>query len=184
MKVIASDNGRAVSLPPREAARQLESEIAAVREELSALVAELDRRRHEAFDVKLQVRRHGLELALTGVALVAAASGFVWLRSRRSRRRAGWRGQLERLREAVIPPRKAGRRTEAPRVVTGILTAAVNAGAAAVIKRGLERALRGPLNRARGTTLSPGPFRALARRPRDRAGFDSEPIPARVNDIQ
>jgi len=184
MKVIASDNGRAVSLPPREAARQLESEIAAVREEISALVAELDRRRHEAFDVKLQVRRHGLELALSGVALVAAASGYVWLRSRRSRRRAGWRGQLERLREAVIPPSKTGRRAEAPRVVTGILTAAANAGAAVVIKRGLERALRGRLSRARGMTLIRSPFRALARRGTDRAGFNSEPVAAPINDTQ
>jgi hypothetical protein len=183
MKVIASDNGRAVSLPPREAARQLESEIAAVREELSALVAELDRRRHEAFDVKLQVRRHGLELALTGAALVAAASGFVWLRSRRSRRRAGWRGQLERLREAVIPPRKSGRRREAPSAVSSILTAAANAGVAVVIKRGLERALRWPLSRTKGTAPVPSSFRALGRRQRDRAAQLSTPIADDVNEM-
>ena len=183
MKAIASDNGRAVSMPPRETARQLESEIAAVREELSGLVAELDRRRHEALDIKLQVRRHGLELALTGVALIAAASGFVWFKSRQSRRRAGWRGQLERLRAAVIPPRKTGHRAEAPRAVTSILTAAANAGVAAVIKKGLERALRGPLSRTKGTTLIPSPFRPLARRPRDRAAQPSPPIAAHVNDI-
>jgi len=69
--------------------------------------------------------------------------------------------------------------------VTSILTAAANAGVAAVIKRGLERALRGRLSRTKQTpTLSPGPFRALARRPRDRAAFNSEPVAAPVNAIQ
>jgi len=68
--------------------------------------------------------------------------------------------------------------------VTSILTVAANAGAAVLIKRGLERALRGPLSRTRRTTLIPRPFRALARRPRDRAAFNSEPVAAPVNDIQ
>jgi hypothetical protein len=185
MKAIANDDGRAVAMGARETARQLDSEIAALREELSALVAELDRRRHEALDVRLQVKRHGLELALTGVALITAASGFVWFKSRRSRRRAGWRGQLERLRDAVTPPRKAADRAQGPRAVTSILTAAANAGVAAVIKKGLERALRGPLSRTKGTTQSPRPFRALARWPRSRAAKVSTPSrSAHVDDIQ
>jgi hypothetical protein len=45
---------------PREEARRLEDEIAKLREELGALVAELDQRRHELTNVKLQVRRHAL----------------------------------------------------------------------------------------------------------------------------
>jgi hypothetical protein len=186
MKALANDNGRAVNMPPRDAARQLDREIAALREELSALVAELDRRRHEALDVKLQVKRHGLELALTGVALIAAASGFVWFKRQRSRRRAGWRGQLERLRDAVRPSRKTADRAQGPRAVTSILTAAANAGVAAVIKKGLERALRGPLSRRRATTQGPRRFRALTRWPREphRAAFDSEPVAPHVDDMQ
>jgi hypothetical protein len=185
MKAIANGDGRAVAMGARETARQLDSEIAALREELSALVAELDRRRHEALDVRLQVKRHGLELALTGAALIAAASGFVWLKSRRSRRRAGWRGQLERLRDAVTPSRKAADRAQGPRAVTSILTAAANAGVAAVIKKGLERALRRPLSRTQGTTQSPRPSRALAWWPRSRAAkVSTSSRSAHVDDIQ
>ena len=41
---------------PREAARRLDRDIDAVRDELSGLVTELNRRRHDALDVKLQLR--------------------------------------------------------------------------------------------------------------------------------
>jgi len=168
MKTMTTDNGRAVSMSAREAARQLDSEIAALREELSGLVAELDRRRHEAFDVKLQARRHGLELALTGMALIAAASAFVWLKRRRSRRLPGWRGQLERVRDALMPSPKADERAQAPRAVTSILTAAANAGVAALIKKGLDRTLRQRLSRRRAGTPGAPRLRAFRRWPRRR----------------
>ncbi len=45
-----SGNGQARS--PRETTRQLDGEIAALREELAGLVAELDRRRHELLDLR------------------------------------------------------------------------------------------------------------------------------------
>jgi hypothetical protein len=74
---------------PRETTRQLEGEISRLREELGELVGELDRRRHELLDVKLQVKRHALAATLTGVSLVAAASGLVWLGIWHAQRRQG-----------------------------------------------------------------------------------------------
>jgi hypothetical protein len=51
-------------------------------------VAELDRRRHDALDVKLQVKRHALGVSLTGTAL-AAISGLIWWRIRCARPHRG-----------------------------------------------------------------------------------------------
>ena len=48
---------------------QIEGEISDIRGRLDQSLAELDRRRHEATDVKLQIRRHP--------AVVAAAGGIV-----------------------------------------------------------------------------------------------------------
>src|SRR6266536_1873596 len=93
-------NGKVQARSPRETTRQLDGEIAALREELAGLVGELDRRRHELLDIKLQAKRHALEMVLTGTALVATAAGFVWLGAWRSRRRQSMRSRAGRLREA------------------------------------------------------------------------------------
>jgi hypothetical protein len=64
----------------------IEREIESIRGELDLLVRELDRRRHEALDWRLQVRRHRRELSIaTGVAGVAIV-GLVWWRAHRQRR--------------------------------------------------------------------------------------------------
>jgi hypothetical protein len=65
--------------------RVLESEIGRLRDDLDAMVGELDRRRHEAFDVRLQLRRHaGVVAAVGGVAVVLVVGGIaVWTASRR-----------------------------------------------------------------------------------------------------
>ena len=65
MSVHASGDGSAApGMSPRENTRQLEGEIAVLRDELTGLVAELDRRRHELTDFKLQARRHVLGVTL------------------------------------------------------------------------------------------------------------------------
>ena len=57
--------------------RQIEREIEALRAQLDALVEELDRRRHEAFDLRRQLRRHpgalaaGAAVLLGGLVLAA-----------------------------------------------------------------------------------------------------------------
>ena len=63
--------------------RELESDVERLRDELDAVVGELDRRRHRA----LQLRRHaGLVTAAGTVALLLAVVGIARWRS--SRRRA------------------------------------------------------------------------------------------------
>lgn len=138
---------------PRETVRQLAGEIATLREELAGLVAELDRRRHDALDVKLQVKRHGGELALTAAALVAAAAGFVWLGAWRSRRREDLRSRGTKLRRALSriidsPDRGAA----GPSVAAKILAATSSAAAATLVKKVLDRGLEVALNLKRGGT--------------------------------
>ena len=128
---------------PRESSRQLEGEIAILREELGGLVAELDRRRHELMDIKLQARRHALGATLTGVGLLASAAGFVWLGAWRARRRRTVTARLGRLREAVSRMVERPERVATERGIPArILTAAANAAAATAIKKVLERGLQ------------------------------------------
>lgn len=66
--------------------RAIEGEIVSLRDELGVIVGELDRRRRDAFDLRLQLRRHAVAIAVVAgtVALVAAG---IWTRAA-SRRRA------------------------------------------------------------------------------------------------
>jgi hypothetical protein len=66
---------------------EIEQEIEDLRTELTALVREIDRRRHDALDIRLQLRRNGptILVALGAVALVIV--GASTLASYRRRRR-------------------------------------------------------------------------------------------------
>jgi hypothetical protein len=64
-----------------ERVRALGHEITEVRERLDALVDELDRRRHAAFDWRGQLRRHALGLAMTALGLAALVSAGLTLRA-------------------------------------------------------------------------------------------------------
>src|SRR5262249_59070431 len=118
------------------------------------LVAELDRRRHELMDIRLQARRHALGAALTGVGLLASAAGFVWLGAWRARRRRTAMARLGRLRKAVSrmverPERVATER----RIPAKNLTTAASAPAGAAIQKGLGGGLPG----APGSSASSSP---------------------------
>jgi hypothetical protein len=144
MSPTMTENGKSSpGASPQESTRQLDGEIAALREELAGLVAELDRRRHELVDVKLQIRRHALGLTLTGVALLATASGFVWLGAWHARRRRTVLSRFGRLREAVSRVIDRPERVAAePGVPARVLTAAANAAVATAIKKVLERGIQ------------------------------------------
>jgi hypothetical protein len=164
LSAVTTQNGGNEDTSPRATARQLEAEIAVLREELSGLVGELDRRRHELLDVKLQVKRHAVGVALTGVALVSAASGLVWLGAWRAQRRARVLSRAGRLREAVSRIIDKPERVAAEATIPGkIFTAAATAAVATLVKKGLERAVNAALEkrRVRSETVRP----TAARRP-------------------
>jgi hypothetical protein len=83
---ITAERGSSNGGSPREEARRIEGEIAKLREDLGALVAELDRRRHELTDVRLQLRRHARAVTVGALTLVGAAAGLAWLKLGRARR--------------------------------------------------------------------------------------------------
>ena len=124
----------------RDTVHELGSEVAHVRDDLDVLLGELDRRRHEALDVPLQLRRHALGAGLTVLAFTLAAAGSVGLTTWRRRRRKQLRARAGRLSQAIArmtehPERVA---TE-PTIPAKIVTAAVSAVAAALVKKLLER---------------------------------------------
>ena len=90
----------------------IESDIEATRQEFSGLIGELQRRRREATDVKLQARRHpGIAGGVAAVMLTVVA--LLISRRRRRRRRLNDREARRRmldqaLSRMVAHPEKAG----------------------------------------------------------------------------
>lgn len=83
--------------PPEDRAKVLRQDVEEIREDLSGLVNELDRRRHAFFDVKGQISRHALPLVLVGLGLVGVVAGGWALAAHRRRRRSAGDSQLMRL---------------------------------------------------------------------------------------
>jgi len=144
---------------PRARAETLGSEIAVVRDELDRLVAELDRRRHNAFDVRRQLGRHAFGLTLTGLALVTTAAGGVWFNGWRKSRQARLPAQAGRLRQAVVRMTEHPERVAAEPTMAGkIVTAAASAAVAALVKKLLESATRHLLDEGPGVIGAPPPL--------------------------
>lgn len=121
----------------------LSNEVAVVRQDLDVLLAELDQRRHDALDVRLQVRRHSMGLAVGGVALVSLAAGAVWLNGWRQERRDRASAQAGRLRQAVSRMIDEPDRVAAEPTIAGKIAAAAGSAAAAfIVRRLLERAVQ------------------------------------------
>jgi hypothetical protein len=128
---------------PRAITETLGAEISVVRDELDGLVAELDRRRHDAFDVRHQLERHAFAVTLTALALVATAAGGVWLSVWRQRRRARLPARVGRLQHAIARMTEHPERVTAePTMIGKIVTATANAAVAALVKKLLERAVQ------------------------------------------
>jgi hypothetical protein len=139
----------------RQATRQLDAEIAKLREDLALLVAELDRRRHDLLDVRTQVRRHARPVILTGVTLLGAASALVWLAVTRNRQQQSARARAGRLRDAVArmidrPERVAAAPTVPARIFTAVATAALTTTAKRILDRGIQGLLDGRPRPVRG----------------------------------
>jgi hypothetical protein len=144
---MAQDAGGVTQIDPRAVRdpRTIEREIRGHRGELSTLAGELNRRRQELTDVKLQLRRHTMGVATgllaTGVVIVGSLVYARW----RARRYHSLIARSGRLREAVgrmidRPERVA---TE-PTVIQRMLASVGSAAAAIATKAIVERFARPP----------------------------------------
>ena len=74
------------SIRPENGPHELEGEISEIRGRLDHSLAELDRRRHEATDIKLQIRRHPGAVAAAGGVVLLLLGGVayaIWAAHRR-----------------------------------------------------------------------------------------------------
>ena len=126
----------------QQAPTGLELNVEMVRQRLDATIRELDRRRHDAFDIRRQLRRHALPVIGGIVALAAAVAAMTVLALRRRSARQRFVPKLHRLRGAlgrmVDKPDRVAR--ENPNVVRKIATAAGTTAATMLAKKLMRRA--------------------------------------------
>lgn len=125
---------------PQERARELVSEIEDIRHRLDETVSELDRRRHEATDLRLQLKRHPAIVVGAGVGLLAVASSFVALAlvARRRERPASKARSLRRaLGRAYENPHKVAR--PEPGVAMKVLAAIATTVGTSLAKKYVEQ---------------------------------------------
>jgi hypothetical protein len=149
------------------ASRRIHGEISSLREEIGDLVGELDRRRREAFDLRLQLRRHPVAFTVAGVAVAALIGGSVALLVYNSRRKERPSYKARQLRVALdrmmrYPERVArGQPPPAEKILAAVGTAA----ATLLVRRALERAVPRPAEAARRRSAD-GEGRTEGRAPR------------------
>jgi hypothetical protein len=138
-----ADRVRDGSPSANETVGRVSGEIDMLRNELGALVGELDRRRHEALDLGLQARRHPVLVATvaTVAALVVGAAIAVIVRGRRERRRPTVRARETRraLSRLFEHPHRVAAEPSIPNKVVTALSVAV---ATAIAKRLIDQGLR------------------------------------------
>ena len=106
------NNGKSTEEP--RAPREIERDIGVLRTRLDRSLAELDRRRHELTDIKLQMRKHPAVFAGTGVVVLLALGG-VGYAVYRSHKREELPKKARRIRIAF------GRAVDQPERVVSVL---------------------------------------------------------------
>ncbi|HMJ51507.1 MAG TPA: hypothetical protein VK540_05505 [Polyangiaceae bacterium] len=84
-----------------EEPQELEREVEDIRENITGIVGELDRRRHDLFDWRLQLRKHGPVLAAVTAGWVLAFGVTIAVGAARRRRRNRPLAKMRRLRQAL-----------------------------------------------------------------------------------
>jgi hypothetical protein len=134
------NNGNGQSTEEPRPPREIERDIEHLRTRLDRSLAELDRRRHELTDIKLQMRKHPAVFIGAG-AVVVLALGGVGLAIYRSRKREELPQKAKRLRiafgRAVDQPQRVAR--SEPPAWEKILTAVGTAIAVNLAKKMVER---------------------------------------------
>jgi hypothetical protein len=106
----------------RQDVERLEGDVERIRSNLGDLVGELNHRRKDALDLRLQFRHHAGRLFLVGALVLAMVAGGIVLMSVRRRRRRSVRGRADRLGKALRralahPEHLAERRPSVPRKI-------------------------------------------------------------------
>ncbi len=126
-----------------EDVHRVAGEIDVLRTELGGLVGELDRRRHEATDVRLQMSRHPIVVAAlaTVAALVLGGAIALVVRGKRQSRRPSVRARETRRALGRLfqhPDRVAAEPTTATKIASAVGVAI----ATALAKRLVDRTIR------------------------------------------
>jgi hypothetical protein len=131
---------------PAEQAAAAEREVERTRERITGIVRELSRRRHAVFDLRAQLRHHGVAVGVAAAALALAIGGAVWLAFWRRARRARPLAKAHRLRLAaarmVAHPDQVAR--PSPQVGNKVLAAFGSAAAGVLAKALAERLVARP----------------------------------------
>lgn len=126
---------------PMQRARAIEGEIDDIRRRLDRDLSELDRRRHEATDWRLQLKRHPQLIAGVGIGALALVGGLVAL-SIAQHRRDHPRRKAQRiglaLRRGYENPEKVAR--PEPSVVVKVLAAVATTVGTSLAKKYIEQA--------------------------------------------
>lgn len=129
---------RRVETPQQEVTR-LKEEIETVRSRLGTSVGELDRRRHELLDWRLQLKKHAGLVAGVGAGLVLAIAGAVAYGSRRERLMNLPSSRIRRIREAlstiVNEPEVVSKKKRAPSTISQRFLGAAAATAASMVAK-------------------------------------------------
>jgi hypothetical protein len=135
------DGAKGKEAPAVEISR-LRAEIDATRDQLGTYISELDRRRHEALDLKLQVKKHpGLAIGAAAAAVgVAALAAVMVIRARRPDT-LGRRVRQTPARGAAPPPTVPA---DPDWMFKVLLKAALPVGAAVVTRLLSQRTIRRP----------------------------------------
>jgi hypothetical protein len=124
-------SGDGVGAPAGQRADELELEVEALREDLGDLVGELGHRRHDALDLRRQVRRHPVFVTAVAVIGLGLLGGGIALAVRRHRRRRSLAGRAARLARALLGvaqhPERLGREAVGRKIAVAGGTAAASA---------------------------------------------------------
>ncbi len=85
----------------KESPEFLEQEVREIRENVTEVIGELDRRRHEVFDWRIQLRRNAVPLALTTLGFLVFVAGAAGISAWRRRRRDRPLARAKRMRAAL-----------------------------------------------------------------------------------
>lgn len=123
---------------------RLRTEIDATRDELGTYISELDRRRHEALDLKHQVKKHpGLAIG-AGVAIIGAVAGAVVMVIRSRRPEALARKRRRKLHRSASPLPNPPNPPKDPYWMLKLLLSATLPIGIAVVKKRLSQGAKPP----------------------------------------